>query len=83
MLGKSVEFQVTERMGQQRQPTASQLLTLYMMSSSSAFQNAVSILLPPGTVKCRGAVLRLDTAMAFGSELHQSGYLAGFKMTSP
>jgi len=74
-------FQVTERMRQQRQPIASQLLTLRMMSSS-AFQNAVSILWPPGTVKCLGAVLRLDTAKAFGSELHQSGCLAGFKMTS-
>jgi hypothetical protein len=69
-------------MRQQRQPTASQLLTLRMMSSSSAFQNAVSIPLPTGTVKCLGAVLPLDTAKAFGSELNQSGYLAGFKMTS-
>jgi hypothetical protein len=43
----------------------------------------LSALLPPGTVKCQGAVLRLDTAMAFGSELHQSGYLAYFRMTSP
>ena len=41
-----------------------------------------SILLPPGTVKCMGAVLRLDMAKAFGSELHQSGYHVGFKMTS-
>lgn len=75
-------FQVTEGMRQQRQPTASQLLTVRMMSSSSAFQSGVSILLPPGTIKCLGAMLRLDTAKAFGSELHQSGYLAGFKMTS-
>jgi hypothetical protein len=48
-----------------------------------SLQNAVSVLLPPGTVKCGGAVLRLHTAMAFGSELHQSVSLVGFKMTSP
>jgi len=83
MLGRSVVFQVTERMRQQRQPTASQLPNLCIMSSSSAFQNAVSILLPSGTVKCLVAVLRLDAAKASGSELHRSGYLAGFRMTSP
>ena len=44
--------------------------------------NAVNIPLPPGTVKCLSAVLRQDKAKAFGSELHKSGYLAGFKMTS-
>lgn len=46
--------------------------------SSFLFPNAISVLLPPGTVRCLGAVLRQDTAKAFGCEVHQSGYLAVF-----
>ena len=77
MLGRSFVIQVTEQMRQQRQLSVCQLLTLHMVSSSSVSQNAVSLLLPPGRVKCLGAVLRV-VVYRFGSAANQSGHLSVF-----
>lgn len=67
--------------GQQRQPTASQLLTSHDVIIV-CFSKCCQPPMPPGTVTCPGAVLRLDAVKAFGCQLHPNGYLAGFKMTS-